>query len=443
MNSQAGALLSNKHAILSTLGTKYNDLYYSAANSSVSLVETTFNWQNKISLPSLAFGSSSQINIPTDQFIQEIILHLRLPATVANQGLCEAWGYACLSSISWILGASNSTQITLQGDSILQTILAQCTTDEKRLFVMQLAGLAAAGVPASPAVPFLTPAQDDVTYYDAYVTIPLPFSTACDKLPMDSTLLSNNISIIFNFAQASAIYGGSGTPVPTQFTVAEVMMRQGKLSNQAASLRQEMIAHPDLLYTYPFIHSSSFVSAAFDGVRESGGFRACDVQLNSFANADLLGITFWVVREDAKVGTASTIPNPYVTDDISNVLVTFNGQTLFDYPGKAYKLTNMMIGEQQASSIPVIVQRSIVSTSNTTWDSYMVFLDFARLRSACMGDHMYNTWRIPNQQLRIQFNTAYGNGTPSSVAVRYRLYATYFYNAVAEFQNGTSAIYIG
>lgn len=444
---QTDAILSNKHALLSSLGSKYNDLYYSAANSSVSLIETTFGWANVISLSSLSFGSSSQVNIPVDQFIQEVVLHLRLPNTVANQTLCRGWGYAMLDSVSYILGASNTSNIVLQGDSILQTVLAQCTTKEKRSEVLRLAGDEILSPELAPDA-YL---DKDIEFIDAYVLLPLPMSTMCDKLPLDSTLLSNNIVVGINFKQGSAIYGGTGAQ-PSQFLSAEVMLRQGKLSNQAASLRQEMIARPNMIYSYPYIHSQNFVSPTFEGKRRSDGQRACSVNLNSFANADLVGICFWVVAVDNKNPRDSTSCNPWATDEIEDVLVTFNGSTMFRFPYKSYKLTSAVIGEQQASGFDnsYITQYIRVGGAGGSWvaqntapfnsrpvESHLVFLDFARLRSACMQDHLFNTFRIPNQNLLIEFNTQYGS------TVNYRLHATYMYNAVAEFQGGTSAIYIG
>jgi hypothetical protein len=425
------AILSNKHALLSALGTKYNDLYYSAANSSVSLVETTFQWQNIISLSSKDFGSSSQVNIPIDQFIQEVILHLRVRTPIANETLCRGWGYAILQSVSYVLGASNSTQVVLQEDAILLTLFAQCISEVKRSELLRLGG-------EEQLNPPVTPSGEADPLMDAYIAIPLPFSTACDKLPMDSTLLSNNISVTFNFKQANSIFGGSATH-PTAFTVAEVMLRQGKLSNQAASLRQEMIAHPDLIYSYPFIHAQRFVSGPFTGSRTSDTLRGCSVTLNSFANADLVGIVLWVVKDTDKNPVSNNSPNPYNTDELSDVLVSFNGSTLFNFPARSYKLTNALIGEQQASYFhnSVIAPGATAPFSSIPKDCYPVFLDFARLRSACMQEHLFNTWRIPNQNMLIEFSTQFGS------SVSYRLHATYFYNGIAEFQSGTSAIYIG
>lgn len=425
------AILSTKNAILSSGGTKYNDLYYSMANSSVSLLECTFGYQNIITLPSLQFGSSSQINIPIDQFIGEIILHLRLPNLQANETLCRAWGYAMLQSIGYTFGNSNSTQIVLQGQSILQSIISQISDPMKRLEAMRLAG-------EEHLAPLIAQPGEDTPTVDAYLVIPLPFSTMCDKLPVDSTMLSTNITININFNQnPTTIYGGSATH-PTSFLRAEVMLRQGKLSNQAASIRGKMLAEPELSYAYPFIHTQYFQSSLFQGKRESDGYQGCSVDLNAFPNADLVGISFFVVKDTDVNPTGGNSPNPFNADDISNVLVTFNGSTLFNLPAKSYKLTNMALGEQSASYYgnSIIAAGTANPFISYPKDCYMVYLDFARARSMCMHSHFFNTFRLPNQVLRIQFNTTLGSST------NYRLYGTYYMNGVVEFKNGTSAIRI-
>lgn len=418
------AILSVKPTIMSSGGTKYNDLYYSQANSSISLLECTFGWQNVISLPSIQFGSSSQVNIPIDQFIGDVILHLRLPDVQLNETLCRGWGYSILQSIGWTLGNSNSTQIVLQEDAIFQTIMSQISDPEKRLEMMRLAGEET-----------LAPTGD---YIDAYVLLPLPMSTACgDKLPIDSTMLQSNITLNIQFkSNPICIYGGSATH-PTSFVRSECLLRQGKLSNQAASVRSLMIANPQLKYAYPFIHSQYYVSPVFTGKKESTSYQGCTVEMNAFSNADLVGVSFYVVKDTDKNPTGGNSPNPYNTEEISNILVSFNGSTLFNLPAKSYKLTNMMSGPQSAS----YYGNSIIKAGTTApfisnpKNCYMVFLDFARERSACMPSHFFNVFRMPNQILRVQFNT-------SEDSTNYRLFATYFYNAVAEFQDGTSVIRI-
>jgi len=226
-----GAYLTTSKASLQSLGTKYNDLYYQEANSTASAVECTFNWSNAITLNSLSFGSNTQVLFPIDQFASSVVLHLRLPVTTANQTLPRGWGYAFMSYIAWTMGASSTTQVVLQGPSIWQTIAAQCDTAERRSEMFRAAGEEQLGIP-----PVII-GQDAITYFDAYVLLPLPFSTGCgsEKLGFDTTLLSNNISLQIGFNPAASVYGGSDPILHSSFMTAELILRQGKLTNQAAS----------------------------------------------------------------------------------------------------------------------------------------------------------------------------------------------------------------
>jgi hypothetical protein len=162
------------------------------------------------------------------------------------------------------------------------------------------------------------------------------------------------------------------------------------------------------------------------------------LDLNTFANADLLAISLGVVLNTDKQPTGLSTPNPWNFADIYNIQLSFAGQTLFQFPGKAYKLTNMLTGgDQDSSSIPgsVVLAGNTQPFSSVPRDNYLVWFDFSRLRSVCLHSHLFNTWRLTNQTLRLTFNTPLNN-------VQYTAYCTFFYNGVAELQNGTSAIYI-
>ena len=426
------SILSNKRAVLSSAGVAYNDLYYSKMSSTVSLLECTYNYSQLISLPSLSFGSTSQINIPNDQFFGELILHLVLPPITSNDlFICRGWGMAMIQSINFTYGSSNTTQIMLQGDSIFQTIMSQITDPLKRLEVLQLAGQQQIGpVVVEPGV--------DTPTNEAFVLIPLPNSTMCDKLPIDTTMLQNNIQIQIQFySDPRLIYGGNGIP-PSSFLKAEVMLRQGKLSDQSKSARREMVMDSSLEYSYPAIYSQNFVTSQFPGVRESDG-SGVQVDLNTFLNADLVGIMFYVIANEDKRPPNNYTPNPFNMDPITNVILQFAGQTLFQFPGKAYRFTNMLGGsDQSASYVPtsLVEGRNTLPVQSTPINSYPIFFDFSRLRSTCYGSHLFNTWRLTNQTLKLQFNTKYG------ATKLYKVYATFFYNSIIVFKNGCSAIFI-
>lgn len=430
--SSADQILATKPTLLSSPGFQYSSLYYSKYNSSVDLLESTANWQNVISLSSLSFGGSSQVLLPTDQFVQHAVLRLRLANLNANVVVPRGWGYAMLNSISYILGSSSSTSIVLNTDSILQTILAQCKTAELRDEILRLGGEEQKG-------PLVAPSGEAVPYLEAFCLLPMPFSSLCsESLPIDTTMLSNNIAVNVIFNTADSIFGGSGTK-PAAFSAAELMLHQIKLSDQSASLRRDMISHPGLVYNYPFIHHQSFSSPSFAGVRTSDAGTPCQVTLNQFANADLTGITMYVVADGDKFPGGDNTPNPWNIDNISNILVQFNGSTLFRMNGSSFKLCGLLSAPYGAGYFEnsVVAAGTTAPFVSTPKNCYPIFLDFSRLRAACMeGEHMNNTIRFTNQNLIVSFNTQYGN------AVTYRLYATYHYNAIAAFADGVSSILI-
>lgn len=413
--------LTNKNVLLSSPGMKFNDLYYSSANSSVSMVECSFKYPRVQTLTSKDFGSNSTIYFDRQNFIGDVILHLRLPEVVNNQTLCRSWGIAAIDYISWQLGSSNSTAIQLQGSSLVQVLAAECKSAEKRYEALNLAGEEQL-LPGGGAT-------------DAYILIPLPFSSYCDDtLPFDTNMLQNNISMTIQFKQdPRCIYGGSATPV-NSFSVAEVLYRQGVLSDKSKSLSNALIMNPDLKYNVPFIHKQSYQSPPFTGVIDGSGL--CEVQLNQFANADLTCITVGVLLNSDLYPTGNNSPRPFNYDPISNVQLRWGGELIANFPSKIYRLTNMLAKHQDSAAIPIsnIGAGAVSPFTSQSKNAYMVVFDFSLMRSVCTQSHFYNTERLTNQTLSLTFNT--------STSGQYRLYATYFYNAVAEIQNMTSAILI-
>jgi hypothetical protein len=383
-----------------------------------------------VSLSSFNFGSTSTINIPIGEFVGSVVLHLRIPVLQANEAVCPGWGYRMINNIAYSLGASNTTQIVLQGDSILQALLAQCPNAEKRSEVLKMGGQGAFG-------PTVALPGEDIETLDAYCLLPIPpFSDLCGHLPIDTTLLSNNISISISMeSNPKLIYGGSATH-PASFLVAELLMRQGKLSDQSASIRTEMVRNANLKYSIPMIHYQHWESSSFPGKRRSDG--KCSVELNTFPNADLCGIVCWVIRDDYKNPTGNNCPNPYITDEISDIVLTLGGATLFNLPSKSYKMTNMLTGGHQDASFfnNQLITGTAAPFSAVGKDCYPLCFDFSREKSACLPGQLFNVARYPSQQMRLEFCTSQGS------SVNYRVFCTYIANAVAELENGTSSVHI-
>jgi hypothetical protein len=425
--------LSQKRTLLSMGGTILDDIYYSAMNTTVALSEVTYNTGRlAVSLSQTQFGSQSQVLIPNSSLLAQCYLHLELPPLVADQAICRGWGYALIDQISFLFGSSNVSQIAMNGQSLWQTIAGQCETEEKRSEMFHLGGEESFGPNPFVAGPPLT----------ADLLIPLPWSAANGlhaKLPFDTGLLSNPITIQITFKAAAAVYGGTGAK-PAGFTKATMYMRQGDLANKSQSMKSMMMRRPDLMYAYPFIHKQTFTPSTFNGSTDSSA--PCTVPLLAFINADLIGMTVGVIRSDRLAPSGNLTPMPFGYDGgLSNITLDFNGLQMLNAPGRSHKL----YGIDSQVGCSKFLNSVVLGTTNATpfqsggEDTYTLYIDFSRVRALSFEGQYANVWRIGNNTLTLRFNTS--AGTPQA-PVSYTLFATYFYNAVAEISNGETRIYM-
>lgn len=423
----ADKYLTNKHVLLSSEGTKYNDLYYSKLNSSVSMVECTFmSGKYQQSLSSLSFNSTSSVVIPNSGYLGTTWLTASLPAIVANQSLCRGWLLACIQEISYTFGASNTSSISLSGEGLYLAIMGMCKSVEKRSEILRLAG-------EEWLAPYVSiPGRDD-RRVTAAIPLVFPWSTVCDKLPYDTAMLNAPINIQIKFKAARSIFGGSAVP-PTAFESLKLTFREGDLSNTNMSLKVPMQMDPSLIYSYPCNHLQAFPVTNIQGRRVSEGIRASQATLTGFINSDLTGIYLYLVRETDINPATNNSPSPLNCAPIYNPRLDFNGTPIYVSDEESWKLFNMH-GEQDAS----FVQNSVIRAGTTSpflsdpVDCYPLFIDFSRLRDICYQDHFNNTFRISNQVLNFTFNT--------EESVTYRLYALYVYNAIVETRAGASFVY--
>jgi hypothetical protein len=368
----------------------------------------------------LNFGGQSQVVIPNQSLLNETYLHLELPPVVANQSLVRGWGYQCLASINFLFGSSNVSQLVLPKHVILQTVMSQCETAEKRSELFRLAGQEQ--LVATPGI-----------NQTADILLPLPWSSMCGehaKLPFDTSMLNNPITIQIQFDNANSIYGGTGT-LPTAFTKAQLYFRQGDLANKDQSLKYMLMKQPDLMYSYPFIHHQPF-NVRFQGSTDSNN--PAQLNLLSFINADLIHITFGCVRDSRQSPTSQSTPNQFAYDDLSNIQLKFNGLVMYDAPGKLYKVYNMKSLDGGSYWFNSLVAAGNVNPfTSSPIDSYIVSIDFARIKSMCFEGRYQNVWRIGNNVITLTLNT--------ETTEQYNLFATYHYNAVAEVQSGETRIY--
>jgi hypothetical protein len=422
--------LSNKKNLSANQGIKYDDLYYSNMNSTVQLVEsvTTTN-KFKQSLQSLQFGSSSMVTFQNSSFLGRTMLHLELPPLEPNLCLPKGWGWRAIQSIEFQFGSSSVNNVTISGITMFHMLLAQCTNSEAASELLRLGGEETlTPLPFDPEVP-------DSNRPSADIVLILPWSNVHGgqyaKLPFDTSLLSQPITVTIQFRNSNEIYGGSGLK-PNSLHSATIMSKLTDLTNKTLGLKYSLMRNPDLSLVYPFMHYTLFSSAPFQG-RKSG--QPCRINLQGFLNADLFGFVISVHKSGDLVNTNGNVINPFNSDAIRDITVQYNGETIYYSQKYGYRLLNC-----ESNTGASYVHNSVIAPGtgqpfiSSPVDTYLLYVDFSRLRSAAFNNHFANTSRLPAQVLDISFFT--------SSTDEYKLYCTYIYPAIAEIgQAGVSDIY--
>lgn len=418
--------LSNKHVVLNSEGVKFDDNYYSVMNSSSSLVETTYMMgKYTASLSSRSFGSTSNVSIPNQSFLGNTYLNVvfRIPP---GYSLARGALFSMIAEVTYLMGSSSSSSITLSGESMFSALMAQCETEEKRSKMFRLAGEAVVQ-------------DDNITSMNACIPLLFPFSGACSKLYFDTSLLSNNIVITIKFKDAATVYGdGPISGMPTEFVSSKITFRQGELSNISLSLRKTMQMNPEIMSVYPYTHFQSFQSPTFDGSTIETA--PCQVNLQGFINSDLYGIIFYVVNVNFlnATGAAGNHPNTFKTNEVSNIKLYYNGIPLYIADGLLYKLVNMEGTQNNAGWDNTRIVGAGGGAGGTTLAGEMVYIDFTRLRSACYPGEYKNTTRYANQVFQLTFNTTPETGVASD---QFRCFATYIYPGACEIKGGQTFLY--
>lgn len=396
------AELSGKRALAATPGIKVQDLYFSALNSTGSLVESATNFGRlQISLSQSGWGQSAQVTIPASSFNDGVYLRLVLPNLAPNVVLNRGWGYSAISNLQWTFGSSNIGSVNLGRTGLIAQVLSECDTEERASDLWLSAGSETVGPTTSAP--------------SALVFLPFPWSSYCGAHPkkgFDTNLLqhSSPITFILTFAQANEIFGGSGFAAglaPASFSAAQVLFIQTELADRSQGLGEVLRKQPELVSSYPFVHRQLFAPNAFTGSTNPAA--PVTAVLQSFINADLLAISFIVLPVASLTSLAGSIPS-WSPAAIQNMIMTYNGIVLYNAPEYGYRLFN-------ARGIPGSggFKQTVVNTGAFGYPPYSIseIMNYVPIYSAsmagrktvCNPDHMGNVSRYPNQQLSLSFTT--------------------------------------
>lgn len=414
--------VSQKRVSLNAPGVKKNTLYYDQSESTVSEVESnTVIGRFEQSLTSLAFGSSSQIIIPNQDFINQCILVVTLPDLTADQTLCHGWLFGLIREINYSFGQANVSQLRLSGKSLLQTIMRECETQEKRSELLRLAGESLTAQNTRPIT--------------ATIVLPLPWSSvvADNKKPFDSSILSNPVQIQITLNSNTSIYGGTD-PLPTALSSASVYMRQTVLADRSNSIKMDLLNNPSMIYSYPFNHRQS-PSSKFNLV--SGSVN--NVELTEFLESDLLNILFSVQYTVDQVKAGAIAPNPNNTLICTDIELLYNGQTVYKAPGQTARLINMLWDEGSSGAEDARIDRTVAPYTSQQVTSYFYQIPFADVKAMIYDGQFCNTGRFSSQTMVLRFTPR--NYDPNDVTVHQcQADFTYIYQSVAEISNGVCNI---
>lgn len=432
-NLEVARLLKDKRTLLSSPGTAYTDCYYSEVNSTVSLIEMTYNYgRTNFGLNNLNFGGTTQIQIPNQSFLGDVYLYLKISSLPANCQLPRGWGLACIQRMSFLLGGSNIPNLDITGQSHFQWLMNQIETSEKRSEIYRLAG---EQVDAAAA-----PQTNGGLGFEAYVPLVLPFAKyggVHAKLPLDTSMYSSPIVIQLTFNPSRYFMGGSGADNISSFSIGQILLKQGDLSSRELSIGRLLKSNPSKIYTYPFIHAVNYTtSAGLQGISFNNA-QQYTISLQSFINADLVAISVGILPDSYQPSLGNGAVNPFNYLELRDVRLTYNGLNMMVAPGLLWKLYNMS-GQYGAQSIDNSFYSDTVTT--TPVGSYVMEFDFSRIRSLQYENHYDNVWRIGQQTLTFSF--ALPNNPPLTASpANYTMYATYYYNGAIENMAGESRIY--
>jgi len=432
--------LSDRIVNLDSVGTEKNTLYYDQSDIRVESVQyDVLGGKYNQSLSSKTFGSTSSITIANSDSVSSVWLHLKLPSLPIGVSLPEGWGYCSIRSVNYSWGASTISVVQLSNSSIMQTMLLSCETAEKQKAMLSLGGEAVRKTAAASPE------------FEATCLIPLPWSTikalSGAKLPYDASLLSSPIEIQINFYDVNHFIAKHAVvTLPNAFQRAEVLLRQAVLTNKANSMRRTLLENPNLMISYPFIY------------RQDGSTRAIvahpketslEVTLQSFIEADCVGLSFYVVPTDNEQSTGAVDSAVRKFDMLrcNNISLIYNGQVLHSYVWRTAELMMLGLDKGDPHTTKSLIQNSgDPYTPEGAYNQryYVYYLPFTPTKSIVFDGAYHNTSRYAQQTLSVVF-TPELSGEPGLIAnipatqnITFR--SQYMYNAMCSTQRGVSSL---
>jgi hypothetical protein len=363
-------------------------------------------------------GGVSVFTIPPQNGVQDVILTFQLPAgTSTGLAVPRGWGYALIKQISYRIGGSS--QYFMTGAQMLQAALRNCPNAQARDDLYSLGGsyLSAA----------TTPLVGAAGNY-AYVWLQLPFTTPSasgKKVPLPTDLLTQQVQITIELNPLSSIYSVNGGTIPGggALASAEFQVQQVALANQGDALarRVDMTTH-SLSYPCEFVQQELAVNLANTAAVQT-------ISLTGFRSGEVKSIQVWLTKDSDDVATGRNPLKWYAPLDLQ---LTYAGDVYSRFSSGSSALWNLvnsrMTPRVAAVSINFAGGAYVPSASDFAWAE----LPFGQAYVPETAHSVYLAGKeITNGIVQLQLRTP-------SAAADWVLHASYVYNSVIVFSQGTA-----
>lgn len=390
---------------------KISNAYYDESSRHMNLDDLIFNNRFRAAFSTLNFGSSNSFNIPNDNFVSHIVIPMRfkgLPTVGENKlGIVPLPAYTSIDYVEITIGGSTVYKQT--GINMLFDLLASCDSKSKRDELIRFAG-------GNGGLEF----QTDNTYY-AFLNLPWSSMSAnIEKLPLDSKLFTQQITINLYLKQNTSVYYASSGVVtlPTTLVEAEFNLRQGELKDKSKRLKlvysrigaENQVEEIHDTYSYPFTYSQSAVSGSFQGTLFNNTPNA--ISLSGFKRGNLQAIRFMLYNNTTSTigGISSSVSNILKTEDPINAELSFNGQVIFRSRYDSWKASNLCENNSDMA----------LSTTPSGTSSYSLLINMVDFLEKVSGEKFQSGLDLSSQTLIFSLNTP--------TTDQYVLYITYLYH---------------
>lgn len=397
------------------------DLYDSSINSLV-FTDKELNYEacNQTTANSTAINSAMAFNISPDAFLGSTYLVLRLPAIPAQVFVPRGWVFQWIQRISYKFAGMASADVTLAGHTNFAFNMACCENEEKRSKVILLAGQE------------ITTATAAGSY--GFIKLLLPFNDMkglARNKPIDSDMLSNKqitVTVTPHESLRGWMTGNAVEAVPAHFESASLYSTRITIAEQ--TLGAFMNVNPGLFHSMPIQWpQSEDLSVIVSGV--NGSFN-----LVSFQSGQLTDLIFFLVDDEflsSSLANRNERVNRINTADISDIEVSFAGQTMFKSPGTLYKLISASrgIGSGGFGSSRMTVA-AIEDFVTEPFEGNVVHIPMTNLNRFLHGNTITNCHAFTGSNFKITCTLPYN--------AAYTAFVTYVYNGMMRWRQGTVSL---